>query len=247
MSVAVQAGGRFEAMVVGRSRALSATSQWQRPPASGIHSRCCRAMYYYLSFLRTPPAQVSVNAKLYIKPQIANDLRTELFEGIVDISYTWTQEPTANGTLGASTGQLVKLTTWRGSSSAYKDIAVPAPSGVRDGQYWRLILIASSSVSRYSSSSRLSSPRLADNTELVLGIDDDQDKIFPVRSMPILFTRHLTTPVNSGGGKQDQIERVLSLVPSRTQSEGELWKSFRRRIRITEQTSFDLDKVGVST
>lgn len=71
-------------------------------------------MFFYISFLRPPPTSCS-NA-VSITPQIANDLRTELMDGVQDIYYSW---------LSVATGQEtkpMKLTTWRGQSSAYKEI-----------------------------------------------------------------------------------------------------------------------------
>ncbi|KAF8216451.1 putative methyltransferase-domain-containing protein [Mycena galopus ATCC 62051] len=154
-------------------------------------------MFFYISFLRPPPTTCS-NA-ISITPQIANDLRTELFEGVQDIYYSWLSMATGDET------KPVKLTTWRGQSSAYKEIPVPLPRTSTNG-VWRLVLGSGSS----------STVRLDAESTLPLG----------VMSMPILLGK----AQSKGKAKlQDQIERVYSF--------GE-----DKRVIITEQTSFDLDK-----
>ncbi|KAJ7668331.1 putative methyltransferase-domain-containing protein, partial [Mycena rosella] len=158
-------------------------------------------MFFYISFLRPPPT--SCANTLSITPQIANDLRTELFEpdGVQDIYYSWLSLAT-----GAET-KPVKLTTWRGEASAYKEIPVPLPRSAANGA-WRLVL---------GSSPMSSGVRLDAESPLPLG----------VMSMPILLGKPQSSKVKAK--LQDQIERVYSF--------GE-----DKRVRITEQTSFDLDK-----
>ncbi|KAJ7504410.1 putative methyltransferase-domain-containing protein [Mycena galericulata] len=157
-------------------------------------------MFFYISFLRPPPTTCS-NA-ISITPQIANDLRTELFEGEQDIYYKWQSVETGEET------KAVKLTTWRGEASAYKEIPVPLPRSSRTQGAWRMVLESTAS----SSGVRL---------------DAESALPFGVTSMPILLGRAQS---NKAKAKlQDQIERVYTL--------GE-----DKRVRITEQTSFDLDK-----
>ncbi|KAJ7890574.1 putative methyltransferase-domain-containing protein [Mycena olivaceomarginata] len=157
-------------------------------------------MFFYISFLRPPPT--SCSNTLSITPQIANDLRTELYEGVQDIYYSW-----LSMTTGAET-KPVKLTTWRGQSSAYKEIPVPLPRSAANGT-WRLVLGSGPS----SSSVRLDAASI-----LPLG----------VMSMPILLGRPQSS--KSKAKLQDQIERVYAFPDSDV------------HVRITEQTSFDLDK-----
>ncbi|KAJ7434214.1 hypothetical protein B0H11DRAFT_736971 [Mycena galericulata] len=157
-------------------------------------------MFFYISFLRPPPTTCS-NA-ISITPQIANDLRTELFEGEQDIYYKWQSVETDEET------KAVKLTTWRGEASAYKEIPVPLPRSSRTQGAWRMVLESTPS----SSGVRL---------------DAESALPFGVMSMPILLGRAQS---NKAKAKlQNQIERVYTL--------GE-----DKRVRITEQTSFDLDK-----
>ncbi|EIN09425.1 hypothetical protein PUNSTDRAFT_119920 [Punctularia strigosozonata HHB-11173 SS5] len=202
-------------------------------------------MYYYLSFLRTPPVQAQLIDKLTIKPQIANDLRTELYQGIADIYGSWTEDTTDLSIIRFPT-KPIKLTTWKGQDSAYKDVVVPLPPGIREGQSWRLILTAFPLVGPgtnvHSPPSTTKTPLHTMGPEIHLNADDTAT-IFPVASMPTLFTRRNTKSA-SFGAKQDQIERVLSFSISRaeTSDENQLQAEPRQVLRITEQTSFDLDK-----
>ncbi|KAJ7281570.1 putative methyltransferase-domain-containing protein [Mycena rebaudengoi] len=136
-------------------------------------------MFFYISFLRPPPTSCS-NA-LSITPQIANDLRTEMFEGVQDIYYSWLSMATNSET------KPVKLTTWRGQASAYKEIPVPLPRSGANGA-WRLVLSSSPSSS--------SGVRL----------DGDGAAPFGVISMPILLGKPQNNKVKAK--LQDQIERV---------------------------------------
>ncbi|KAJ7091335.1 putative methyltransferase-domain-containing protein [Mycena belliarum] len=138
-------------------------------------------MFFYISFLRPPPTSCS-NA-ISITLQIANDLRTELFEGVQDIYYSWLSVATGTET------KPVKLTTWRGQSSAYKEIPVPLPRSGANGA-WRLVLG--------------SSPTTSSGVRL----DAEGALPFGVMSMPILLGKPQS---NKGKAKlQDQIERVYS-------------------------------------
>ncbi|KAJ3861809.1 putative methyltransferase-domain-containing protein [Lentinula novae-zelandiae] len=177
-------------------------------------------MFYYISFLRPPPLQVLPSSQVTIIPQIANDLRTESFEDSQVIFYSWL--PAANSTFLDAT-KPVELTTWR-QANAYKEINVPSPSRIRDGQSWRLIL--SPVPQRYSI-----------NLEDAYGAESYLGKTpFPVISMPIKFTRD----ANQNRVKQEKIERYYSFTVPNVQS----FPTSRvdLELRITEQTSFDLDK-----
>ncbi|KAG6832659.1 hypothetical protein H0H87_000841 [Tephrocybe sp. NHM501043] len=177
-------------------------------------------MFFYISFLRPPPLQSVTFGNIQITPQIANDLRTEPFEDSVDIYYSWSQ---ASGfSLSSSNREIitkpVKLTTYR-QSTAYKEIPVPLPPGVRDGQSWCLLL----------------------GTRLTAGPDgfssiDLYNKgvgraVLPVISMPIEFGPRASRK----GPKQEQIVRMYRLRPKVNDDAGVA-------LKITEQTSFDLDK-----
>ncbi|KZT25126.1 hypothetical protein NEOLEDRAFT_1178551 [Neolentinus lepideus HHB14362 ss-1] len=172
-------------------------------------------MFFYLSFLRPPPVQVPPGP-VTITPQIANDLRTELYNDVQDIFYSWCPVSNANQEntypKDLSGTRPVKLTTWR-LSSAYKELSVPPPPGLRDGQLWRLMLTA----------------QVQGNPIISLTGEGLGSLIFPVLSMPILFSSR-----NMKSKKQDQIERIYRFpVPSQDE---------QAVMVIREQTSFDLDK-----
>ncbi|KAG6826763.1 hypothetical protein H0H92_014539 [Tricholoma furcatifolium] len=177
-------------------------------------------MFFYISFLRPPPLQSASFGNIQITPQIANDLRTEPFEGSADIFYSWSQtsslSPSANREVIT---RPVKLTTWR-QATAYKTIPVPLPSGVRDGQSWRLVL----------------GTKLTAGPDGFLSIDlCDQNvgsDVFPVMSMPIKFG----PPASKHSSKQERIERMYRIRPKLGDNPGVV-------LKLTEQTSFDLDKV----
>ncbi|KIJ20655.1 hypothetical protein PAXINDRAFT_174160 [Paxillus involutus ATCC 200175] len=170
-------------------------------------------MFYYISFLRPPPLQASITPSepILITPQICNDLRTEYFQESVDIYYSWSLDsPKPNSPVITKP---VKLTSWR-SNNAYKEISVPRPQNLRDGQSWRLVL--SCGMTR---------------KDQVVALDEQNlgNAPFAVVSMPVMFT---TRPQK--GSKQEQIGRSYFLRASLQDSPV--------MFDIMEQTSFDLDK-----
>ncbi|KAF5353076.1 hypothetical protein D9758_008751 [Tetrapyrgos nigripes] len=172
-------------------------------------------MFWYISFLRPPPAQSIPSFPITITPQIANDLRTNLYDNEQDIYYSWS--PTVLTTKPSSP---LKLTTWR-QSNAYKELSVPPPFGVREGQSYRLVLCASPNVGPY------------------IGFTEGSKEFgrthpFSVISMPITFTKNAV----KAKGKQERIERVYRFpLPTASESTAKV-----ASMKITEQTSFDLDK-----
>ncbi|EGN95225.1 hypothetical protein SERLA73DRAFT_171053 [Serpula lacrymans var. lacrymans S7.3] len=143
-------------------------------------------MFYYISFLRPPPLQAALSGSISITPQVANDLRTEPFDGAQDIFYCWS----ATSTTPVAT-KPTKLTTWR-QSNAYKELSVPLPPNLRSGQSWRLVL--SSRAHGQVSSIQLDEDALGDTP-------------FPVISMPIVFS-----PRPGKAVKQEQVERIYNLL-----------------------------------
>jgi hypothetical protein len=192
-------------------------------------------MFFYLSFLRPPPLQAPHHGTISITPQISNDLRTEPFENSQDLYFSWSLQ--TGQSPNTITTKPLKLTTWR-PSTAYKEIPVPLPPGIRQGQSWRLIL--TSSVQSHGRSR----PDTID-----LGNEEIGKLVpFPVMSMPVLFS---TTGTKFVSSKQEKIERLYSVRLSGstgmrgiddTEDDGGSVAS----LRFTEQTSFDLDKVSVS-
>jgi len=175
-------------------------------------------MFYYISFLRPPPAQASLvhTEQILITPQICNDLRTEYFQDTIDIYFSWALLPDPRHQTHSMITKPAKLTSWR-STNAYKEIAVPRPQNLRDGQFWQLILSVGTSR----------------KDQLIPLYDQDVGRTpFPVMSMPVLFTSKPRKP-----SKQEQIIRSYLL---RSPTQEALADS---KFDVCEQTSFDLDKV----
>ncbi|KAH9893559.1 putative methyltransferase-domain-containing protein [Cubamyces lactineus] len=168
-------------------------------------------MFFYISFLRPPATQSYPSGSISITPQVANDLRTELFDGAQEIYYSWSPVNPNRAEPYPAITVPQKLTVWR-QSSAYKEIPVPLPQGLREGQSYRLVLTAHGQ----------GRPHIINLAASDLGI-----RPFPVLSMPILFSSR------GRAGKQEQIERLYR-IPLQAGANGFL--------TVREQTSFDLDK-----
>ncbi|EKM81929.1 hypothetical protein AGABI1DRAFT_70466 [Agaricus bisporus var. burnettii JB137-S8] len=192
-------------------------------------------MFFYISFLRPPPIQAAPLGTILITPQISNDLRTEPYEASQDIFYSWMPYPQANPTttssaiVGLKTTKPAKLTTYR-NVSAYKEIPVPVPPGVREGQRWQLILSPSAGTAPLRPGYYT-----VDMRDPAVG-----NAVLPVISMPILFS---AKGLKGNAKKQEKIERMY-LISSLSPSTEEITHEFTptRELKITEQTSFDLDK-----
>ncbi|KZT61267.1 hypothetical protein CALCODRAFT_24602 [Calocera cornea HHB12733] len=170
-------------------------------------------MYYYLSFLRPPPVSSLPTSTITITPQITNDLRTEFFEETVDILYSWTfvGQPIHH------TGP-VKLTTWKGASSAYKAVFINLPPSAKAGQAWSISLFCSPHTS----------------ASIPLGRPHPQP--YGSSSLPIV----VLSPKGAldDAAKQDEIERTL-ILPVIAAGGG---TSPSRTLVLRERTSYDLDK-----
>ncbi|KAI0766645.1 putative methyltransferase-domain-containing protein [Trametes elegans] len=171
-------------------------------------------MFFYISFLRPPATQSFPSGSIHITPQVANDLRTEPFDGAQEVYYSWAPVNPSRVEPYPSITAPQKLTVWR-QSSAYKEIPVPLPQGVRDGQSYRLVLTAHGQ----------GRPHIINLAAHDLGV-----RPFPVLSMPIMFSSRGRA---DAAEKQEQIERVYR-VPLQSGENG--------FITVREQTSFDLDK-----
>ena len=142
-------------------------------------------MFYYISFLRPPPS-LSAPSSVNFTPQVANDLRTELFTETQDIYYAWLS---STESLEGTQVKTRKLMTWS-RAVAYKEICIALPPSARPGQSWRLLLSASPSIQDMSIP--LGNVRSTGKTPL------------PVISMPI----RITPKLEKNPAKQTQIERV---------------------------------------
>lgn len=194
-------------------------------------------MFFYISFLRPPPIQAAPAGTILITPQISNDLRTEPYEASQDIFYSWAPYPqtppstTSPPVFTLKTTKPTKLTTYR-NSSAYKEIPVPVPPGVREGQQWQLILSSSAHTTPVQPN------YIIDVREPTVGTT-----VLPVISMPILFS---IKGLKGNTKKQERIERIYRIsspVQELQVTPGEATAEIRE-LKITEQTSFDLDKVS---
>ena len=81
-------------------------------------------MFFYLSFLRTPPHSSLQSSTVVFTPQVSNDLRTELFPINIDIYYWWISCAPQND---VRLSEPTKLTTWR-HENAYKPLKIQPPS-----------------------------------------------------------------------------------------------------------------------
>ena len=87
-------------------------------------------MFFYLSFLRTPPHSSLQSSSVVFTPQVTNDLRTEPFPTSFDIFYWWISYRDAPDSEPQNVIRLsepAKLTTWR-QENAYKPLQIPTPS-----------------------------------------------------------------------------------------------------------------------
>lgn len=174
-------------------------------------------MFYYLSFLRPPPRCAPLSSPITITPQLANDLRTELLDDVQDIYYSWSPidlSPSPSSSKVPPMTKPRKLTTWR-QGSAYKEILVPLPPGLREGQRYSLVL----------TSHDQGFPHVINLAGPSCGA-----RPLPVLAVPILFTSR-----KQETKKQERIERFYRIPTS---------PGSQVFLKVTEQTSFDLDKVS---
>src|SRR6266403_798404 len=83
-------------------------------------------MFFYFSFLRTPPQSSLQSSSLVFTPQVTNDLRTEPFPTSVDIYYWWILYGPEPQNVTTRLSEPTKLTTWR-QENAYKPLQIPPP------------------------------------------------------------------------------------------------------------------------
>ena len=82
-------------------------------------------MFFYFSFLRTPPQSSSQSSSVVFTPQVTNDLRTEPFPTSMDIYYWWiSYMPEPQNVTRFS--EPAKLTTWR-QENTYKPLQISPP------------------------------------------------------------------------------------------------------------------------
>jgi len=193
-------------------------------------------MFFYLSFLRPPPIQAPLHGTISLTPQISNDLRTEPFDGSQDLFYSWALDSPLSNSIPQPhiSTKLTKLTTWR-PSSAYKEIPVPKPPNLREGEKWRLLLTCQAQ--GYGTG----------NPESINLKDSNIGSIpFPVMSMPVSFSSKALLGKKDEKGKQEMIGRTY-LLPSITQTQDGGIERTVSSLRFVEKTSYDLDKVDLQS
>ncbi|KAH8996134.1 putative methyltransferase-domain-containing protein [Lactarius hatsudake] len=140
-------------------------------------------MFFYISFLRTPPHSIS------------NDLRTEPFPTSVDIFYWWISHTPQNV---ISLSEPAKLTTWR-QENAYKPLQIPPPSkNVISSAGTDCCLVLSSSPVATSSIINLCDPNVGRIP-------------FPVASLPIRISTQQGKAPTKASTKQEAITRTFRL------------------------------------
>jgi hypothetical protein len=83
-------------------------------------------MFFYFSFLRTPPQSSLQSSSVVFTPQVTNDLRTEPFPNSMDIYYWWISYAAPEPQKATRLSEPAKLTTWR-QENAYKPLQIPPP------------------------------------------------------------------------------------------------------------------------
>lgn len=83
-------------------------------------------MFFYFSFLRTPPQSSLQSSSVVFTPQVTNDLRTEPFSTSIDIYYWWISYAPPEPQKATRLSEPAKLTTWR-QENAYKPLQIPPP------------------------------------------------------------------------------------------------------------------------
>jgi hypothetical protein len=175
-------------------------------------------------------------------------------EDEIPISYQWLPVTAATTTVPQ---RQLPLTTWYGSGSAYKTLSIDPPTGVKSGETWLLALFCSpSNVGGASSAASLGAVPPHKTSLVALSSVEDAGAWVPVPVMsePIRFTAaakggSANAPASRGGKvktkagpsdkveKQDRIQRAFVLPTPPAEGDGP------HEILLTEQTSFDLDKV----
>ena len=145
-------------------------------------------MFYYISFLRTPPHSSLRLSSVVFTPQISNDLRTEPFPTSVDIFYWWISHIPQNP---IRLSEPSKLTTWR-QEHTYKPLQIPPPSETD------CCLVLSSSPIAASSIINLCDPNLGRAP-------------LPVASLPITISTQQGKAPAKASTKQEAIIRTFRL------------------------------------
>jgi hypothetical protein len=182
-------------------------------------------MFFYFSFLRTPPQSTLQSSSVVFTPQVTNDLRTEPFPTSIDIFYWWISSTTEKVT---RLSEPAKLTTWR-QENAYKPLQIPPPSKN---------LIGTAATTGIDCNLVLAPAPFVSSSVIDLRDSEIGRVPLPVCSLPIRISvaprqqqRRDVVAASTKSPKQEAITRTFRLF-----DEGDM-------MQIKETVSFDLDKV----
>ena len=183
-------------------------------------------MFFYFSFLRTPPQSTLQSSSVVFTPQVTNDLRTEPFPTSIDIFYWWISSTPEKVT---RLSEPAKLTTWR-QENAYKPLQIPPPSKN---------LIGTAAAATGIDCNLVLAPAPIVSSSVIDLRDSEIGRVpLPVCSLPIRISvaprqqqRRDVVAANTKSPKQEAITRTFRLF-----DEGDM-------MQIKETVSFDLDKV----
>ena len=201
-------------------------------------------MFFYFSFLRTPPQSSLQSSSVVFTPQVTNDLRTEPFPTSVDIYYWWiSYAPEPQNITRLS--EPAKLTTWR-QENAYKPLQIPPPPSKN------LIGAAAAGPGPGIDCSLVLAPAPTVASSVIDLRDPEIGRVpLPVCSLPI---RILISPQQQGRRRRDG--GAAAATSTKSSKQEAIIRSFRifddglragdvqtSLIHIKETVSFDLDKV----
>ena len=196
-------------------------------------------MFFYLSFLRTPPQSSLQSSSVVFTPQVTNDLRTEPFPTSMDIYYWWISfVPEPQNVTRLS--EPAKLTTWR-QENAYKPLQVPAPPSKK--------LVGAAAGSEIDCSLVLATAPIVASSVIDLRDPEIGRVPLPVCSLPIRISispqqQHRrrdggAAATSTKSSKQEAIIRTFRIFDDGLRV-GDVQTPL---IHIKETVSFDLDKV----
>ena len=187
-------------------------------------------MFFYFSFLRTPPQSTSQSSSVVFTPQVTNDLRTEPFPTSIDIFYWWISSTPENVT---RLSEPAKLTAWR-QENAYKPLQIPPPSK---------ILIGAAAATTGIDCNLVLAPAPIVTSSIIDLRDPEIGRVpLPVCSLPIRI---------SVAPQQQRRDGAASFASTKSPKQEAITRTFRlfdegdatALMQIKETVSFDLDKV----
>lgn len=199
-------------------------------------------MFFYFSFLRTPPQSSLQSSSVVFTPQVTNDLRTEPFPTGMDIYYWWISYAAPEPQKATRLSEPAKLTTWR-QENAYKPLQIPPPPS-------KFLIGAAEAGPRIDCSLVLAPAPIVASSVIDLRDPEIGRVPLPVYSLPIRIS---ISPQRRGrgrdgggaatstkGSKQEAIIRTFRIFDDGLRV-GDVQQT--PLMHIKETVSFDLDKV----